>query len=370
MPHKVIHLLSIAAGGIYRHVFDLSQGLDRGVFSPVVVASRYNTWLDKPPGRGVKVIPLDICRRENPLLPTGDLLKLIYFFQEEKIKILHVHGFRAAFWGRVAARLAGVPVVIYTVHNFPVNRAAIVYGIEGLLANWTTHIITVSGALQGKLIQRGIPSGKVTTIHNGVKAAEVPEAIIKTKTRRYYNIGTVGRLVELKGIEYFLRAAATVAAVEPRARFYVIGDGPRRSRLQVLAHKLSLDGVVFFTGHVDNMDRWWQGLDVLVSCSLQEGLGLSILEAMAASIPVVGTRVGGIPELITNGLNGVLVRPRDSQALATAILDLLFNRDWRTSLGRRGREKVLEKFTLEKMVTAVEGIYHQSLQNLGSKVNE
>ena len=138
------------------------------MFSPVVVASRYNTWLDKPPGRGVEVIPLDICRRENPCCRRG-FAKINIFFQEEKIKILHVHGFGLPS-GVEWPPAGGVPVVIYTVHNFPVNRAAIVYGIEGLLANWTTHIITVSGALQ-ETYQRGIPSGKVTTIHNGVKAA-------------------------------------------------------------------------------------------------------------------------------------------------------------------------------------------------------
>ena len=340
------------------------------MFSPVVMASRHNAWLNKTSEYGVRVIPLDICQLKNPLLPTGDWLKLIRLLQVEKVVILHVHGFRAAFWGRIAARMAGVPIVIYTIHNFPVNVATITYGIERLLGNWTTRIITVSAALREKLISRRIPPEKVITIPNGVQLAKVPQTLIKTKVGEYYNIGIVGRLVKLKGVEYFLRAAATVSAVEPQARFYVIGDGPRRGHLQDLAHKLSLDGVLFFTGQVDNMDKWWSVLDILVSSSLQEGLGMSILEAMAASIPVIGTRVGGIPELIIDGLNGVLVAPGDSWAQADAILKMLYNPGWRTELGRRARELVLEKYTLGKMIRAVENIYYQSLQGVGPSANE
>mgnify|MGYP001034323483 CR=1 FL=1 len=369
LPHKVMHLLCHAHGGMCRHVFDLAQGLNPGEFSPLIVASRRNTWLKKSSKGPVPLIPLDVCHWEKPFLPTGDLGKLISLLRLQRVVILHVHGFRAALWGRLAARVAGTPVVIYTVHGFPAKGPAI-FGIERLLANWTSRIITVSHALRRELIRGGIPPYRITTIHNGVDVAGKIGGNIKDNRGWGYNVGIVGRLVKLKGVEYFLRAAAAVAVVEPRARFYVIGDGPRRSYLEGLVGDLSLDGVLYFTGHVDNMDKWWQHLDILVSCSLEEGLGLSILEAMAASLPVIGTRVGGIPEIIIPGLNGILVEPRDSRTLSSEILKLLHNPGWRTRLGGKGREMVLRRFTRDKMVAAVEKIYHQSLEITLGKANE
>jgi len=169
----------------------------------------------------------------------------------------------------------------------------------------------------------------------------------------------VGRLTEQKGHTYLLDAFAQVMRVLPAARLLVIGDGELRPTLERRATRLGLHGSVIFTGRREDVPRLMMALDVLALPSLWEGFGLVLLEAMAAGKPIVASRVSAIPEIVADGETGLLVPPRDVKALAQALLALLHDPQRATEMGRRGRLRLEQEFTVERMVSQTEAAYEK-----------
>jgi glycosyltransferase involved in cell wall biosynthesis len=174
-------------------------------------------------------------------------------------------------------------------------------------------------------------------------------------------IGTIARLVWYKGLEDLLKAAALIVRRYPSARFLVVGDGPLRQALEEKARALRLNGTVRFLGAVPNASSLLPHFDIFVLSSLWEGMSNSLLEAMAAGKPVVATDVGGSPEVVIDGKTGFLVPPKDPEALASAILHLLADRELARNLGEAGRIRVESEFTLEIMVARLEELYDSLL---------
>lgn len=289
---------------------------------------------------GVPVTTIRELGRELSVI--GDLVtlfKLWRWMRRERPTIVHTNTAKAGFVGRVAARLAGVPVVVHTFHGHifqgyfgqPKTRFFIL--LEQLCAPLADRLITPSAELKRQLtedyhicapnhidvIEVGLDLMPLTQLarHNGAfrAAHRIPAAAPL--------VGIVGRLVPIKNHDLFLRAAARVHKQRPEVYFALIGDGERRAELTALVAALGLAECVRFTGWITDVLPVYSDLDVLVLSSRNEGVPISVIEAMAAHIPIVATYVGGVPDLVPDPRYGALVAADDPEAMAAAILRAL-----------------------------------------------
>ena len=178
-------------------------------------------------------------------------------------------------------------------------------------------------------------------------------------------VGIVARLVPIKAHEVFLEAARAIADASPAARFVVVGDGERRAALEALARRLGLGDRVSFLGWRADLDRIYADLDVVVLCSRNEGSPVSLIEAMAAGRPVVATAVGGVPDLVEDGVTGRLIPPDDGAALGRAVLEVLADPDRARALGEAGRQRVFPAFGAARLVGDIDRLYMRLVREAG-----
>jgi glycosyltransferase involved in cell wall biosynthesis len=223
--------------------------------------------------------------------------------------------------------------------------------------------IAASKAVERMLITDGIPASRVVTVHEGIDIEHV-EAVPPVNVHEAFwlphhapVVGNIAALVPHKGQRHLVEAAHLVVQALPDARFIILGEGELRESLERQVHEHRLEKHVLLPGFRTDVLGCLKGFDVFVLCSLTEGLGTSILDAMAASKPVVGTRAGGIPEVIDDGVTGFVVPPRDDKALAEAILALLRDQKLRERMGEAGRKRVAERFSVERMVAGTAAVY-------------
>jgi len=373
---RILHLIRPAAGGMKNHLFSLLRHCDREMFDPVVACPGYMA--RELTTLNFKAIDLPIRGELSPLSDLRVVKQLVSILKDEKITILHAHSSKAGLVGRVAAKLAGTPLVLLTAHNsifyeeWPSWKKFLFAFAERALNRYTDRLITVSEALRGELIEReSLDEGKVVTIQNGIETELFETQVERCFTLRNLNlplsgqvVGMVARLASQKGVTYFLNAAAMLAR-DYKVNFVIIGDGPLHRQLKEEALSLGIEDRVVFTGERDDVPYLLPAFDVFVLSSLTEGFPLTILEAFAAGCPVVATRVGGIPEIIRDNVNGLLVEPADPAGLAIAVASLLSDPDRATAMGQAGKALVKEKFTAAVMVRKVEEEYKNLLANKG-----
>jgi glycosyltransferase involved in cell wall biosynthesis/protein-tyrosine-phosphatase len=300
------------------------------------------------------------------------LTRLTRFLRANEFEVVHTHRYKDNVLGAVAAKLAGVPHVIRTVHglNEPTRgwaRAkAWAYDALDRATLWcfADRIIAVSKRMAETLKESVRRPTAVIHIHNGVDLRKVKATRARDEVRRGLGIGsralligTVGRLSPVKGHAYFLRAARLVLAQERDARFLVVGDGPLRDELVASAARLGVDRACLFLGPRTDVYDLVVAMDVFVLPSLDEGIPMALLEAMALGTPVVATAVGGIPEIVTHRTTGLLVKPRHERGLADACLELARDRDWAQTLTARARRVVEEEFSYERNGHALMEVY-------------
>lgn len=359
---KIFYLIRPASGGMLNHLQQLLDYFCRE-YSLFLGAPSENELMRSAglPADSFFNLPLS-----EGISPAGDLytFKCLYrLLLTIRPALLHIHGFKAALPGLPAARLAQVPVLI-TVHNYPAHRASLYLPAAGrLLGALEAHYIAVSQSLAGELVARGIPREQISVIHNGIDPAlfetAAAERFSRCRSERVLFVGTAARFAPQKGLSYFVKAAAVLAPLFPQMRFLMIGDGPGRPALEKLARQLGLKGRLSFCGHCADLPRRLAGIDIFVLPSLTEGFSLIVLEAAAAGCAVVASRVGGIPELITGGVHGLLVPPADVIALARAIASLARDPGQARRLARACRERVKAQFNLELMLSKTASLYKQ-----------
>ncbi|MBX7165470.1 MAG: glycosyltransferase [Pirellulales bacterium] len=273
------------------------------------------------------------------------------------------------FWGRLAAWRAGVPVVLSALHSTglpdrvePTNR---------LLARWTDGFIAVAEAHARYITAaEGCPADKVFVVPNGVDVERFAPRAPRPGLRGELGLGAVAPVASIvaalrpeKQHELFLRAAAGVLSRVPAARFLIIGDGPRRAELEQLAAELRLGDAVQFLGVRSDVADLLSITDVVCLTSKMEANPVSLLEAMACEKPIVATAVGSIPEMVLDGECGFLVPPGDVETLAARMSDLMSDPARAAALGRRGRQEVISRASLDSMVSGyqdlIERIYRQ-----------
>jgi glycosyltransferase involved in cell wall biosynthesis len=231
-----------------------------------------------------------------------------------------------------------------------------------LLSRFADRVFAVSADLRRHLIGEGFSARAVDVIYNGVDISSKGDAAAASRIRHELHIppstlviGSVGRLDPVKDLRTLLAATAEVRRTHPVA-LVVIGDGPERTSLEAAAVECGLEQHVHFLGYRSDARDWLAGCDVYVNSSISEGVSLTILEAMAAGVPVVATRVGGTPEILDSTC-GMLVPPRERQALAGAIVELAGDPVRRSQLGRAARTRVEERFTLDRMIQQYRDVY-------------
>lgn len=310
-------------------------------------------------GLKVEIIPCDgkIDRR------AVDVIR--HCLQIHSIDLVHTHGYKANFYGYLAARGKGVPAVATYHLDWPDRGLALrLYHLfDRLVVRRFGKIAAVSEAVARSLRRSGVPSAKIVTIDNGIDLSPFAQArpILQEEISERPDalIGLVGRLTPQKGCEYFLRAAQRVLIDFPRTLFVLVGEGPDRRKLEELVRDLNIAERVIFAGHREDMPGVYASLDILVLPSINEGLPMTLIEAMAAARPVIATPVGAIPKLIIPEQTGLLVNPRDPVGLAAALGRLISNPDLRHRLGRDGQVWVMRRFSAEAMAQQYAEIYQE-----------
>jgi lipopolysaccharide/colanic/teichoic acid biosynthesis glycosyltransferase/glycosyltransferase involved in cell wall biosynthesis len=313
--------------------------------------------------QGYAVHNIGIQRRINPVSNLGSLWRLYRFMKRERFDIVHVHTPVAAALGRVAARAAGVPVIIYTAHGFYfhdnmsrwVRRSVI--RVEKLLGHITHMIFTVSHEDAVTAVKEGIcPEERVKFISNGINIERFGAEYKGARTDLGLSpgdkvVGFVGRIVKEKGILELIEAMRRVIRAIPEARLLIVGDTLDSDRdkktKQVISGMLAQDDLashVIFTGLIDDVPRAMAAVDVFVLPSHREGMPYTIIEAMAAGKPVVATNIRGCREEVVPGSTGLLVPVNDPAALAEAIISIISRPELARQMGEAGRRRARELF--------------------------
>lgn len=312
----------------------------------------------------------DIPFRKIPVsyLTQGAVLReTVRLIRDCRIDLVHSHGYRSDIIGYMAARRAGVPIVS-TVHGWtPVTWKLRRYEqLDRWFLKRFDGVIGVSREIVDSLLECGVQPDRVRLFHNAVPVSGADEGRAEEKTPLVRTPGeriilTVGRLSSEKGIDILLRAFHRYCSREPGTRLVIVGDGPLRVELAALAEELGLADRVLFAGYTNTVERYYKVADLFVLPSRTEGLPMVILEAMQAGLPVVCTRVGGIPEVIDNGITGVSVPPEDSDALGRAMSMVLGDPALASKLADLGRKSVYERFSAESWAKKIEGFYQNTV---------
>jgi len=374
MSSTILHLIETGGpGGAERMMVHLASGLG-GPYRSEAALIR-DTWLGTAlQERGVPVTMLR--HRSNGFLSTlRDLLGLI---RERRVAILHAHEFFMNSLGLVASRLTGVPLVA-TAHGKSYYadrlRRRVAYRLVGRYAG---RMIAVSEDVKRFLEQRvGVASDRIVVVPNGVPVHDPPSYERVSKLRKDLDlnehtrvIGTVGSLYPVKGHTYLIDAALPVVHRFRDVIFLVVGRGGLREQLEAQAQRLGVARYFRFVGHRDDVSDLLGVCSVFVLPSLSEGMPLSLLEAMAAGVPPIATRVGGVNEVVQDGKTGLLVPPRDSHALAEGIMSLLNDGSLAKEIGESAREVAAGRFSLARMVQAYQEIYASLLRKRGGRIQE
>jgi glycosyltransferase involved in cell wall biosynthesis len=349
---KVIHVHRIRGiGGSERHLLTLLPVLaDRGVDVSFV-------GLDDPrwdPVDFYRVLRVPAHRVASP----RDVDPLLFgrLVRSLKADVVHTHLVHADVYGGIAARLRGSRLVS-TKHNDDPFRAGAFRHVERALAFAADRIVTITDSLRHFTVERvGLPAAKVETIHYGVDdlpaawGVNGPDAVPAGARV----LLAVTRLTRQKGVDVAIRALPSAPA---DTVLVVLGDGPERDRLERLAHELGIERRVFLLGRVPDVGTWLRRAALLVHPVRWEGFGLAVLEAMLAELPVVGTRVSSLPELVVDGETGLLVPMDDAGALAAAISRAIDQPE----LGAAGRERARREFSVERMASRMLALYERLL---------
>lgn len=358
-PLRVMFVITnMPVGGAETLLVELIRRLDRNRFSPELCCLKHFGPLGEVLAKEVPAFA-GLLNHKYDFAVFNRLRRLLADRQTDAVITVGTGGDKM-FWGRLAARAVGVPVVCSALHSTGLPDH--VELPNRLLAPITDAFIAVAPSHGEYLVRHeGCPRRKVRVIPNGVDTERFhprwPNRSVQAELGLEPDMPTAGIVAALrpeKNHELFLRAAAIVHAARPRARFLVIGDGPRRAALEQLASEWKLDETVCFLGTRSDIPEVLSVLNVLLLTSHMEANPVSILEALAAEKPVVATRVGSVPETVRDGENGYLVPPDDAVTLAARTIELLDNRERAEALGRAGRETVLRHWSIDRMVAGYE----------------
>lgn len=376
-------------GGTERHVANLVGALDRSRFEVHLACfKRWGHLLGEVEARGLPIseYPIDSLHNHRTILQqwrfARDLIR-------HRIQVVHTHNFYANVFALPAARLAGVPVVLASIRDTGVYQTPMQKQVQKMACRLAHRVVVNAEAIRSWLVGDGYRRERIVVIRNGIDLSGFRGPRDPREVRRELDIPAdapllvmVSRLHELKGLDDFLDAAAILLARHPDLHLLVVGerfkarsgewvrDGAYRQVLERQAARLGIADRVRFTGFRLDIPALLAASTVSVLPSLSEGLSNTVLESMAAGIPVVTTRVGGTPEAITDGETGLLVDVRNPPALARAIGRVLDDPALARRLGENGRERVERQFSLATMARTTEDLYRTLMMRGGGARKE
>lgn len=356
---------SLQYGGMEKQVVDLVNTLDRDKFSVTLccMSRHVGPLLAFVNADKTKVVFLGFRLRYWP----WSLVKLICILKREQIDILHTHGYDPGFWGRIAALMARVPVIITHEHGKTLWKRKYQIWFERFANRFTDIRIAVSEDIRRLRIENEhTPPQKIVTIPNGVDVRKFEKSFSRKRIRnelkinpKDFVIGTVGRLTSAKAYNVLIDAFEIVHKEIQNSILLFVGDGELKSDLEKYVAKKDIKDHVRFLGTRSDIPELLSVFDIFVLSSDREGLPVALLEAMAAGLPVIATAVGGIPEVINDGWNGYLVPPGNADTLVEKIQWLLRDREERRKISKNARVTIKENYTIEKTTHRIEKTYEQ-----------
>ncbi len=363
----IMHVIySLGIGGAENILINLINEINQDIFiSSICCIEKSGILATRIKRKDIKIFE---CYRGKGdyLLP----LKLYKLFKKERVDVVHTYGW-SGFDGIVAAKLAGIPLIIHTevgrdigeINNLKRRK---ILG-RRLISSLVNHLVTVSEELKDSLIKTSkISPDKIICIHPGVSLEEFEFPIDKNKNKKGIGfkedtivIGSVGRLDPIKNYPNLIYAAREIINEYPDIRFVLVGDGPLKNKLESIIKELDLEGKVILLGRVDNVLPFLKIMDIFVLPSFSEGLSVSILESMACGLPIVATNVGGNPEIVLDGVTGILVPPENCSTLAMAIMKLIKNPEIAKEMGIAGQKRIKTEFSFSKMINSYEKLYKE-----------
>jgi glycosyltransferase involved in cell wall biosynthesis len=366
---RVLHLINyFEAGGTERQAVELLKRLDPERYDVRLAALRNEGPLYDEIAARFPAIPEFTFTSFYNATAVRQLARLHSFLLRERIDILHAHDFYAGMLGVMAGRLAGVRVIASQRHMRFSERRAHLWG-QSVINRLAHRVLVNSNAIRDHLIAGGgVSHEKIVVIRNGLRSVPDPAVKGRASTRSELLrelgldrgdklVGMVANLRPVKGHRFFIEAAAQVVTEVANAHFVLVGEGGLRREIEQQAARLGIADHVHLLGYRADAARLNAAFDLAVLASLHEGLPNSVMEAMAAGVPVVATAVGGAVELIRDGVTGHLAPPADAGALARGITRALTNEVESAALSARGRQFVTSEFGMEAMVGKVESLY-------------
>jgi glycosyltransferase involved in cell wall biosynthesis len=389
---KILRVIArLNMGGPALHVAYLTEGLTkRGYDTTLVSGSRArgeDSMAFVAEAHGVEVVRIDELGREiSPLRDLMATIRLARLIRKERPQILHTHTAKAGTVGRVAALLAGSrrpPIIVHTFHGHVLHgyfgplRSLFFRLLERRLAAGTTALIAVSPQVRDDLVALGVaPPERFVVIRLGIELDErvTPNENSRGESRRYlgipgdrFTVGWIGRMTAVKRTDDVLVAFKRLRDGGVDAVLCMVGDGPDRLQLEQRAHELGVARHTVFLGYQEHVAPFYAAFDALVLPSGNEGTPVSVIEALAAELPVVATRVGGVPDVVRDGEDGFLVEAGATDDLADRLAQLAGDPALRARMGKQGRERVLPRYAVDRLVDDVDTLYRSLLSAAGGR---
>lgn len=376
---KIVRMIArLNVGGPAIHVVLLTAGLDPERFETVLVSGVEGPdegdmhHLAKDKGVTPVIVP-NLGRELHPWRDLATLWSVYRLLRREKPDIVHTHTAKAGTVGRIAAWLAGVPIVIHTFHGHVLHgyfgrfKTGFFRAIERFLARRCHKIIAVSERVRQDLLKYGVgDEDKVVRIPLGLEleAFRHPAPDARDSLRREWGlpdgafaVGMIARMVPIKRHEDLFRAIPAVLEKHPDTWFIIVGDGERRQELETLAQELGITHRLVFTGFRDDRPDVYSALDLVALTSGNEGLPVAVIEALSSGKPVVATRVGGVPELIEDGVSGFIAEPYDVESISQAFLRALESPERTRGMGLNAQDLTIQRYSIARLIDDLQHLY-------------
>ena len=393
----VLHVITrFDWGGSSQNTLLTALGHNRAQFRPIVVAgdpgpstaqggakaTEENRLRLRAHGIPLEIVPA-LTREVNPLKDLQALWSLIRILRREQPTIVHTHTSKAGVLGRLAAWIARVPIVLHTPHghvffgHFGRFKSWLFCLIEYVLAWGTTRMIALTDAERDDHLERGVGRRKkFAVISSGI---DLKRFQLASRSRRQHLsdfscppdaivVGSVGWLTEVKGHQFLIEAIGKLKPRYAGLHCVIIGGGPLQGEYAQLAAHLGVTSSIQFFEKRDDIPACLAAMDIFVLPSLNEGMGRALVEAMASGLPVVATRVGGVPAIVRNNQTGLLIPPSDVNALSAALVRLLDDPSLAKELGEAAQDHINQRFDAACMVRKIESLYEEALNKIRTPI--
>ena len=369
-PLRVLQIINdVGMGGGEHYVLRLAELLKKRQIAVACTCKLGEPFHINLKRAGICEFPINLSPSINPI----KALKILRFARSHRIQLIHAHGVSGAFYARIVAFLSEIPLIttyhiaITSITDIPKWKKFLYTVADRLMSSIDKQIVVVSRALKRQLVQIAkFKNSKIQVLYTGIDA-DAYGLIDRHTARNRLNlkptdhvIGYIGRMSHEKGVHTLLEALQILAKKQKKITAIIAGDGPFRETLIKQATDKGLLKICLFLGQRQDIPDILPALDLLTIPSLTEGLPQILLEAMASSVPVIASNVGGIPEVVQNGITGIIVSPENPATLARAMDRMLFDKAMAKQMGEAGRWAVEQHFSAEQMVNGMVGIYKKS----------